>query len=98
MLSWSDSIDFPPSAVDPAKVPVRTLSKMKLVLRDARIKPVANEMELHPHFQQPEFFQYLVDNGVQPIGRMFGFQQGTLMRLNALNRARRSFDDGHSTK
>jgi len=45
-----------------------TIPKMKVVLRDARIKPSANEMELHPHFQQREFFQYLVDNGVQPIG------------------------------
>jgi len=28
-----------------------TIPKLKLVLRDARIKPAANEMELHPHFQ-----------------------------------------------
>ena len=41
-----------------------TIPKMKLVLRDARIKPAANEMELHPHFQQPEFFQYLLENGI----------------------------------
>lgn len=45
-----------------------TIAKMKLLLRDARIKPVANEMELHPHFQQPGFFRYLVDNKIQPIG------------------------------
>jgi diketogulonate reductase-like aldo/keto reductase len=45
-----------------------TIPKMKLVLRDARIKPTANEMELHPHFQQPEFFRYLMENGIQPIG------------------------------
>jgi diketogulonate reductase-like aldo/keto reductase len=45
-----------------------TISKMKLLLRDARIKPSVNEMELHPHFQQPEFFRFLVDNGIQPIG------------------------------
>lgn len=44
-----------------------TIPKMKLVLRDARIKPAANEMELHPHFQQPEFLAYLKQNGVQPI-------------------------------
>jgi alcohol dehydrogenase (NADP+) len=30
-----------------------TIPKMKLVLRDAHIKPAVNEMELHPHFQQP---------------------------------------------
>jgi len=45
-----------------------TIPKMKLLLRDARIKPAVNEMELHPHFQQPEFVQFLMDNGVQPIG------------------------------
>ena len=33
-----------------------------------RIKPVCNEMELHPHFQQPELFQYCLDNEIQPIG------------------------------
>jgi len=45
-----------------------TVPKLKLVLRDARIKPAANEMELHPHFQQPEFFKFVVDNGIVPIG------------------------------
>lgn len=45
-----------------------TIPKMELLLRDARIKPVVNEMELHPHFQQPEFFRYLLDRGIQPIG------------------------------
>ena len=45
-----------------------TVPKLKLVLRDAAIKPAANEMELHPHFQQPELFQFVVDNGIVPIG------------------------------
>ena len=45
-----------------------TVPKLKLVLRDARIQPAVNEMELHPHFQQPELFQFVVDNGIQPIG------------------------------
>jgi diketogulonate reductase-like aldo/keto reductase len=45
-----------------------TIPKFELLLRDARIKPVANEMELHPHFQQPEFFHYLMEKGIQPIG------------------------------
>jgi len=45
-----------------------TIPKLRLLLRDATIKPVANEMELHPHFQQPEFFRYLIKNGIQPIG------------------------------
>jgi diketogulonate reductase-like aldo/keto reductase len=45
-----------------------TIPKLKLVLRDARIQPAVNEMELHPHFQQPELFQYVVDQGIQPVG------------------------------
>ncbi len=45
-----------------------TIPKLKLVLRDAAIKPACNEMELHPHFQQPELFQFVLDNGIVPIG------------------------------
>ena len=45
-----------------------TVPKLKLVLSDARIKPAANEMELHPHFQQPGLFQFVVENGILPIG------------------------------
>lgn len=45
-----------------------TIPKLELVLRDARIKPACNEMELHPHFQQPELFQYVVEHGIVPIG------------------------------
>jgi len=45
-----------------------TVPKLKLILRDARIKPAVNEMELHPHFQQPELFRFVVDHGIQPIG------------------------------
>lgn len=45
-----------------------TIPKMKLLLKDARIKPVVNEMEIHPHFQQEELFQYLVSSDIQPIG------------------------------
>lgn len=45
-----------------------TIPKLKLVLRDATIKPVCNEMELHPHFQQPELFEFVVQNGIVPIG------------------------------
>jgi alcohol dehydrogenase (NADP+) len=45
-----------------------TIPKMELVLRDARIKPAVNEMELHPHFQQPELFNFLRVNGVEVIG------------------------------
>jgi alcohol dehydrogenase (NADP+) len=45
-----------------------TVPKLRLLLRDAEIKPAANEMELHPHFQQPELFRYCLDNSIVPIG------------------------------
>jgi diketogulonate reductase-like aldo/keto reductase len=45
-----------------------TAPKLKLLLKDARIKPAVNEMELHPHFQQPELFEFVVENGIQAIG------------------------------
>jgi alcohol dehydrogenase (NADP+) len=45
-----------------------TIPKLKLILRDARIKPSANEMELHPCFQQAELFKFVVDSGIVPIG------------------------------
>lgn len=45
-----------------------TIPKLKLVLRDARIKPAVNEMELHPHFQQPELFDFVRANGMVPVG------------------------------
>jgi len=45
-----------------------TIPKMTLLLRDCRIKPVVNEMEMHPHFQQPELFDFLEENGIKAIG------------------------------
>ncbi len=45
-----------------------TISKLKLLLRDARVRPAVNEMELHPHFQQPELFHFVRANGIEPIG------------------------------
>lgn len=45
-----------------------TVPKLKLVLRDARVRPACNEMELHPHFQQPELFAYVREQGLEPIG------------------------------
>ena len=44
-----------------------TIPKLEMILRDARIRPAVNEMELHPCFQQGELFQYCLDHGVQPI-------------------------------
>jgi diketogulonate reductase-like aldo/keto reductase len=45
-----------------------TIPKLELLLRDARIKPAVNEMELHPHFQQPELFEFVRSHGIEPIG------------------------------
>lgn len=45
-----------------------TIPKLKLLLRDARIRPAVNEMELHPHFQQPELFEFVRTHGIEPIG------------------------------
>ncbi|MCL2058660.1 MAG: aldo/keto reductase [Oscillospiraceae bacterium] len=45
-----------------------TIPKLKLILRDAAIKPAVNEMELHPCFQQGELFQFCMDHDIQPIG------------------------------
>jgi alcohol dehydrogenase (NADP+) len=45
-----------------------TIPKLKLLIRDAKIKPAANEMELHPCFQQRELFDFVRDNGMVPMG------------------------------
>ena len=45
-----------------------TIPKLRLLLRDARVKPAVNEMELHPHFQQPELFEFVRANGMEPVG------------------------------
>ena len=45
-----------------------TVPKLRLVLGDARIRPACNEMELHPHFQQPDLFRFVVEQGRVPIG------------------------------
>lgn len=45
-----------------------TVPKLKLLLRDARIKPACNEMELHPYFQQPAMVKYCKEHGIVPIG------------------------------
>ena len=45
-----------------------TIPKLKVFLPEAEIKPAVHETELHPHFQQPELFQFTVDHGLLPIG------------------------------
>ena len=41
-----------------------TIPKMDLLLKDAKITPAINEMELHPHFQQPELFSYCISKNI----------------------------------
>lgn len=45
-----------------------TIPKLKPLLKDAAIKPACNQMELHPHFQQPELFNFVRDQGMIAIG------------------------------
>ena len=45
-----------------------TIPKLEAVLPLCRIQPVVIEMELHPCFQQPELYDYVVAHGIQPIG------------------------------
>lgn len=45
-----------------------SIAKLKLLLRDCTIIPSCNEMELHPHFQQPELFDFVTEQGIVPIG------------------------------
>jgi alcohol dehydrogenase (NADP+) len=45
-----------------------TIPKLEPLLRDAEIRPLANEMELHPHFQQPQLFRWVVEHGLVAIG------------------------------
>ena len=45
-----------------------TIPKLELLLQDCEVMPVCNEMELHPHFQQPELFNFCLNSKIQPIG------------------------------
>jgi diketogulonate reductase-like aldo/keto reductase len=45
-----------------------TIPKLRLLLDDARIKPAANEMKVHPHFQQTELVEYLRANAILAVG------------------------------
>ena len=44
-----------------------TVPKLKLLVCDAKVNPTVNEMERHQHFQQPELFNFCIENGVAPI-------------------------------
>ena len=45
-----------------------TIPKLRLLLRDAKIQPAVNELELHPHFQQTELLDFVAANGMVPVG------------------------------
>ncbi len=45
-----------------------TIAKLERLLPDVSIQPSVNQMELHPHFQQPELRTYLRDHQIEPIG------------------------------
>lgn len=44
-----------------------TQAKMELLLHDCKIRPTITEMEIHPHFQQDELYNYYVSKEIQPI-------------------------------
>jgi alcohol dehydrogenase (NADP+) len=44
-----------------------TIPKLKLLLRDCRVQPAVSEMEMHPHFQQTELFEFVRSQGIQPV-------------------------------
>lgn len=50
----------------------QTQKTMELLLRDTNDfnRPVYNQMELHPLFQQQELVKFLIDNGIIPSGYM----------------------------
>lgn len=45
-----------------------TVAKLRLLLAEAHVRPAVNEMELHPHFQQPELFDFVRAEGIVPVG------------------------------
>lgn len=45
-----------------------TIPKLRLLLRDCRIRPSLHEMELHPAFGQGELYQFSKDAGMVVIG------------------------------
>ncbi len=45
-----------------------TVPKLEAVLPLCRIKPAMIELELHPSFQQPDLFDYIISKGIEPIG------------------------------
>ncbi len=44
-----------------------TIPKLELLLRDCRVRPAVNELEMHPHFQQNQLFEFVCAQGIQPV-------------------------------
>ena len=44
-----------------------TIPKLELLLRDCRVRPAVNELEMHPHFQQTQLFEFVRAQGIQPV-------------------------------
>lgn len=45
-----------------------TIPKLSAVLPHCRVKPALIEMELHPCFAQPQLFDYVLSQNIQPVG------------------------------
>lgn len=45
-----------------------TIPKIESLLKDAKIRPACNQIEMHPHLQQPELFEYLEKNDIACVG------------------------------
>lgn len=45
-----------------------TLAKFEAVWDEMRHRPAVNQMELHPHHQQPDLFRHIVEAGMVPVG------------------------------
>ena len=45
-----------------------TIPKLEAVLPHCRVRPALIEMELHPSFQQQAMFDYVVEQGIMPVG------------------------------
>ncbi|XP_030760211.1 aldose reductase A-like isoform X3 [Sitophilus oryzae] len=70
------------------------INQVQRILDNARIKPAANQIELHIFFQQPELVNFLQQNGVLPISystlgnpgiNKFLEKVGRPLRTNALD-------------
>ena len=69
MIAWRQMEDLKRSGlVREIAVSNMTIPKFEAVLPLCEIPPYANEMELHPTFQQPELYDYCKAHGMEIIG------------------------------